>query len=56
MKNYLNNNPKLHSALHAIVSLLVALAPTLLQMMPAEWANVTLSGAILYGLHYLENV
>lgn len=56
VKSFLSAHPKTHATLHAVVSLLVVLTPTLLGLLPNEVANMTLSGAVLFVVHLLENL
>jgi hypothetical protein len=36
------------------LNLVIVAAPLLIQLLPTEWANLTLSGAILLAVNYLK--
>jgi len=55
MKEYLDKHPVLHSLFHAGMSLVIFGIPVLMQLLPKQWMDLTLSGALTMILHWLEN-
>lgn len=52
----MNTSFKIHnSALKTVIRLIIVVAPLTIQLLPAEWANLTLSGVLMVGMDWLKH-